>query len=125
MKFSKNALNTLTKLILSHLAEVLGCLASACSRKQNRFPEQYVARKPSKLIYLVLWGDTEHPPVSGMEGSGGKGGGGRAERADGKLPLLTEKEHSLTVFKTIFPDEIDFVLGTVLLSLKCVLLEKE
>lgn len=61
----------------------------------------------------------------GMEGSGGKGGGGRAERADGKLLLLIEKEHSLTVFKTIFPDEIDFVLGTILLSLKCVLLEKE
>lgn len=55
--------------------------------------------------------------------------GGRAEeeetRADRKLLLFTEKEHSLTVFKTIFQDKIDFVLGTVLLSLKCVLLEKE
>ena len=67
MNFFKNTLNTLNKLILSHLAEILGCLASACSGKQNKFPEQYVARKPSKLIYLVLWGDIEHPPVIGME----------------------------------------------------------
>lgn len=77
--FQKNALDTLTKLILSHLAEVLGCLASARSGKPNRFPEQHVARKPSKLIYLVLWGDIEHPPVIGTKGNGGKGGGGRDE----------------------------------------------
>lgn len=63
----KNALYTLNKLILSHLAEIPACLASACSGKQNRFPEQYVARRLSKLIYLVLWGDIEHPPVIGTK----------------------------------------------------------
>lgn len=97
----KNALNTLTELILSHLAEVLGYLASACSGRQNRFPEQYVARKPSKLIYLVLWGDIECPPVIGRKRKGREGGGGRDGRADGKL-LLFMKENGLWFLKLYF-----------------------
>lgn len=84
----KNAFNTLTKLIFSHLTEVLGCLASACSGRQNRFPEQYVARKPSKLIYLVLWGDIERPPVIGRKGKAGRVEEEEKGSADGKLLLF-------------------------------------
>lgn len=44
--------------------------------------------------------------------------------ADRKLLLTYEKENRLTVLKTTFQDKIDFVLGTIILSLKFFLPEK-
>lgn len=121
----KNTLNILNKLILSHLAEILGCFTSSCSGKQSRFPEQYVARKPSKLIYLVLWGDTEHPPVIGTKWKGGKGW--RRKGNWHETPVIykiTKENRLLTIFKTIFQDKIDFIFRNIILSLKFFLSEK-
>ena len=120
-----NVLTPPNKIILSHLAEILGCLASSCSEKQSRFPEQYVARKPPKLIYLVLWGDTEHPPVIGTKWKGGKRWRKRKTWWETLVIYeIIQEYRRLWFLKLYFRKKTDFILGNEILSLKIFLSKK-